>query len=354
MNRKKFASGRPLRPGDVVEIRPATEILATLDKDGALNGMLFMPEMITHLGKRFTVTQRVDKICNMVDETGSRRMHNTVYLADLRCDGSGHGGCQAGCKIYWNEAWLRLIDNNSTDPSIDDARFAELERVAKVATRTVRDVRGNLTVAWRCQATDALKASEPLRRSDIRQYWRELTNGNLGPLRFAGIAIRGFVMELAFHAGLLKTLPLCGPAEHATEGGTLNLQRGEFVEVRTPEEIAATLDRYGTNRGLSFDREMLPYCGRTFRVRERVRSIIDEKTGRMLTIPKDCIILDGVACSGERSVNGRWFCPRGIYPFWRESWLRRVQDNKRDVPSLLALNHEAADIEHRRASSERP
>ena len=38
-------SGKPLRPGDVVEVRPAAEILATLDADGALDGMPFMPEM---------------------------------------------------------------------------------------------------------------------------------------------------------------------------------------------------------------------------------------------------------------------------------------------------------------------
>ena len=101
---EKSVGGPPLRPGDVVEVRPVTEILATLDKDGALNGMPFMPEMIAHIGRRYTVTWRVDKICNTVDKSGSRRMRSTVYLEDLRCDGSADGGCQAGCKIYWKEA----------------------------------------------------------------------------------------------------------------------------------------------------------------------------------------------------------------------------------------------------------
>ena len=66
----------------------ATEILATLDKDGTLEGMPFMPETIAHVGRRYTVTRRVEKTCNMVDDTGGRRMRRTVYLADLRCDGS--------------------------------------------------------------------------------------------------------------------------------------------------------------------------------------------------------------------------------------------------------------------------
>ena len=90
-----------------------------------------------------------------------------------------------------------------------------------------------------------------------------------------------------------------------------------------------TLDDRGESRGLSFDREMLPHCGRTYRVKTGVRRIIDEKDGRMLKIPRDCVILDDVYCSGELSVCGRWFCPRGIYPFWRESWLERVDDAAR-------------------------
>jgi hypothetical protein len=94
--------------------------------------------------------------------------------------------------------------------------------------------------------------------------------------------------------------------------------------VRSPTEIAGTLDEKGLNRGLSFDREMLPFCGRTLRVRDKVRRIVDDKTGRMLNIPKDCVILEGAVCSGERSP-GTWFCPRQIYPYWRESWLRRVE-----------------------------
>ncbi len=82
------SSDRPLRPGDVVEVRSANEILATLDEDGSLDAVPFMPEMLRHVGKRFTVTRRVEKICDTIANTGSRRMTDTVYLEDLRCDGS--------------------------------------------------------------------------------------------------------------------------------------------------------------------------------------------------------------------------------------------------------------------------
>jgi hypothetical protein len=69
---------------------------------------------------------------------------------------------------------------------------------------------------------------------------------------------------------------------------------------------------------------MTPFCeDGSFRVLKRVERIIDEKTGRMVKIPNPCLILDGVTCSGYRSVD-RMFCPRSIYPYWREVWLERA------------------------------
>jgi hypothetical protein len=75
-----------------------------------------------------------------------------------------------------------------------------------------------------------------------------------------------------------------------------------------------------------FDREMLPFCGGTFRVRRRIHRFIDERAGgRMVELTKnDCVTLEGVVCSGDLSLR-RWFCPRAIYPYWRECWLRRVE-----------------------------
>jgi hypothetical protein len=318
------AGKRRLRPGDVVTVRTSAEILATLDSAGALDKMPFMPEMLRYAGQRYTVSRRVDKICDTIAATGSRRMHDTVFLEDLRCDGSGHGGCQAGCKIYWKEAWLRRVDDDSGAAAVSTGDQLDLEQLAHHGTRTVREGGADRSEVWRCQATDALAASGPLKTSNVWQYWRELTNGNFGLVRFTIIAARGFIMEIAGRLRLLKPLPLRGPGSQSAAAKAVDLQPGEFVQVLPAEEIAGTLDQNGLHRGLNFDREMLPYCGRTFRVKDRVQKIIDDKTGRMLNIQKDCIILDGVVCSGELS-NGRWFCPRQIYPYWREAWLRRIK-----------------------------
>jgi len=104
----------------------------------------------------------------------------------------------------------------------------------------------------------------------------------------------------------------------------LDLQAGELVQVRGKREIMRTINFNRQNRGLSFDVEMAPYCGKTFRVLRRVERIVDEKTGRMLQIRGDCLILSGVTCGGCLSRN-RLFCPRAIYPYWREIWLKRVE-----------------------------
>jgi hypothetical protein len=292
--------------------------------------MPFMPEMIQYAGRRFTVSRRVDKICDTVSalSAGSRRMLNTVYLEDLRCDGSHHDGCQAGCRIYWKDSWLRRVDDGSSAAKSTSSGVRildKLEQLAKVGTRTVREFKGQHTEVWRCQATEAFAATTPMKASHLSQYWRELTNGNFGPVRFVFLLSRGFVMEIARRIGVLKALPLHG-SETESKGQRLNLQPGDLVQVRSPAEIQTTLDEHGLNLGLSFDREMLPYCGRTFRVKDRVHRIVDDKTGRMLKIPKDCIILEGVVCSGERTC-GNWFCPRQIYPFWREAWLARVEES---------------------------
>jgi hypothetical protein len=326
------ATGRPLRPGDVVEVKSPAEIFATLDGD-AEDDMPFMAEMLRHTGRRYTVSRRVDKICDTVTDTGSRRLTSTVYLDDLRCDGSAHGGCQAACRLYWKEDWLRRVDAVAGHVPVPQEPCPELDAALEAGTHTARDGEE----LWRCQNTESAKASTPLKVfKDPDQYWREFTNGNYRRLRFAWLFVRSFVMEVAHRLGLTSQLPLRGPHAKAPETGEpLDLQPGEWVRVRSPEEITPTLDEKGFHRGLSFDREMLQLCGQTFRVKARVTNLIAESTGRMVTIKRDAIILEGGVCSGECST-GRWFCPREIYAYWREAWLERVDEPVHEAAGTTA------------------
>src|SRR4029077_1371687 len=113
------------------------------------------------------------------------------------------------------------------------------------------------------------------------------------------------------------------PKMRKTPTDVLNLRSGELVHVKNKEEIIATLDTKGKNRGLSFDVEMIRYCGGEFKVQRRVEKIIDEKTGKIRRLPNDCVILEGVTCTARLS-RERLFCPRSIFPYWVEVWLKRV------------------------------
>jgi hypothetical protein len=318
---------RPLRPGDVVEVRPPAEILASLDENGALDSMPFMPEMLQYVGRRFTVSKRVEKICDTVGGTGgSLRMQDTVFLEDLRCDGSGHGGCQAGCRIYWKDAWVRRSEQTEPPPNPRPApeTSAPLEELARKGARAVRARNDGAPVeVYRCQATEAFAATTPLSLYEPGQYVREIVSGNVGLSRFLRVAARALTQRVGHKLGVMGHLPLEPRGESGASSAPLGLQPGDWVQVKSPEEIALTLDERGRNRGLWFDTEMLPFCGGTFRVKDRVQRIINESTGEMIQMKHDCVILEGVACGGDRS-SQRWFCPRAIYPYWREAWLRRV------------------------------
>jgi hypothetical protein len=313
---------RPLRKGDLVEVRSAGEILATLDEQGMLDGMPFMPEMVGYCGRRFEVDRRVDRVCDTWNRAQwSVQLTDTVYLDGLRCDGAAHGGCEAACRPFWNEAWLRRVDAGPASPH--EAAEGSVEALLALASAHTTGPTDDSEVRYRCQATQLPAVSVRISAKDPRQYVREYTSGNVNLPTFARVMARAVVMQPLHHLGRLPNPPVPGPSAKSPKTAPLGLQPGEWVRVKPREEIAKTLTTKGMNRGLWFDREMLPYCNNVFRVKKRVTRIIDEQTGDMIELGNDCIMLENVFCSGERSV-GRWFCPRQSPPFWRECWLERV------------------------------
>ena len=319
-----------LRAGELVQVRSEEEILATLDADGRLDGLPFMPEMRAWCGQRFRVTRRADKTCDTVEFRGQRRMHDTVHLANLRCDGSAHGGCQAGCLTFWKEAWLVRVPTGEEPgptplptPVVPPRRGECTPDRLEAATRRPGDV-------YSCQATRLLEASEELPWYDARQYVREVRTGNvplLDAVRQTLVFLFNNLQNLQ-RRFLPRRLWLKGATWYPfvlgrltkTPRETLDLVAGEEVEVKSKEEILATLDQKSRNRGMSFDIEMLPFCGRRMRVLRRVQRIVDERTGKMINLGTDALILEGAVCEGV--FHG--MCPRQAYPYWREIWLRRV------------------------------
>lgn len=92
-----------------MEVRNEAEILSTLDENGRLDGLPFMPEMQQFRGQRFRVYKSAYKTCDKIQKTGLGRMKQAVYLDNLRCSGEFHSGCQASCLLFWKEAWLKRV-----------------------------------------------------------------------------------------------------------------------------------------------------------------------------------------------------------------------------------------------------
>jgi hypothetical protein len=99
----------------------------------------------------------------------------------------------------------------------------------------------------------------------------------------------------------------------------LNLQPGELVEVKSEQEVRATLDEYGRHRGLLWMPGMARFCGQTYRVHKRVETIMLESTGELRKI-RHTVLLAGVMCENL------YGCDRSCFHYWREAWLRRVPD----------------------------
>jgi len=313
-----------------VEVKGPAEILATLDGEGALDALPFMPEMAAYCGRRFTVERRAERICDTVHYTGTRKLLAAFLLDDLRCSGAAHDGCQAECRFFWKEAWLRRVEPGAPAPPVSEpgALEALVERAARGVKRTVE--RGEERVErHRCQATDLPLATLHVKLWDPRSYAREFTSGNVTFGHFLRVTGRAMVEEPMRKLGLIDEVHLRGTRGEPVDDPPLNLQPGEWVQVRSKEEVATTLTPHGRNRGLWFDREMMAYCGGTYRVRRRVNRFINDQDGKMIELKTDCVTLEGVVCSGDLSLR-RWFCPRAIIPYWREAWLRRVDPPARE------------------------
>jgi hypothetical protein len=319
-----------LRVGDLVEVRSEEEILGTLDADGKLDALPFMPEMLAHCGKRFRVSARAYKACDTIEWRQLRKMENAVHLEDLRCDGAAHGGCQAGCLLYWKDAWLKRVDEGDQPPEPTSPAVATRDTLFAQAEGPAPD--GNGERRYSCQATELLRATTRfLKWYEPDQYVQDIRSGNAAVSNvLRGLLVGFFNKFQQANARLLPRFCLvhdCKPYPFVLGRGDgrngsepLGLEPGDLVEVKSREEIFATLDERDRNRGLRFDSEMLNYCGMRARVLRRVEHIVDEQTGKMIHIKGDCIILEGVVCTGTYHRS----CPRRIFPYWREAWLRRV------------------------------
>jgi len=339
METKRTASR--LRAGDLAAVRAAHEIFQTLDSDGTLDGLPFMPEMLEFCGKTFRVLNRV--VQATVDgaflryhtESFVREFKNNdvVALNGVRCPGTDHDGCQRGCAVFWKEAWLKKVAD------VDSAYLTQLKPVAAGCDQVysilkTRTKGGN----YFCQSSEFLNATRHLSSLQrVQKCFSAVTARNISPL--------GMVKRVLVWMWWKSHTKLIGEHARGTQNNTpteiLNLQPGELVEVKSIQEIITTLNKKGRNRGLHFSADQRPFCGGRYRVRSRADSFIAEGTGEMKHF-RNTVILEDVLCDSACFAFGG--CYRSDLLYWREIWLRRVESQPNrsgSNPSLRAAMPQA-------------
>ena len=302
-----------LRRGDIVEVKSPEEILQTLDEQGALDQLPFMPEMIAYCGKRFQVSRRVLNTCDSGPNAGMRGFtkNDVVLLAGLRCSGADHDGCQKGCVIFWREAWLRKVENAAKSNVVDLKDHDPLRARLKTLGRPN---------VYFCQASELYKVTKPLLRGErIANAFREVRDGNCSSFKMVGI----IGIWLLWKMRRVISGPYARGNKKRTPTESLNLQPGELVAVKSMGEIIETLNQTARNRGLAFFPNMRLSCGREQRVERRLAKIIVDGTGEMRQI-HNTVYLEGSHCGCPYVAFGG--CSRNEFAYWREIWLRRPTD----------------------------
>jgi len=301
-----------IRPGNLVEIRTPHEILQTLDADGTLNRLPFMPEMVDLCGKRFRVAHRALKTCYYGESNGMRKfpVDDVLILEGVRCSGLDHDGCQKACMIFWREAWLQSVGSDQASASRDVEQRGKDELLRRLKTTQGQG-------KYFCQASEILNATADLSRWDrISNCFAEVRAGNVGAAEMIGRVASWLFWRIrrvlfgAYARGTNTRTPVA----------SLQLQPGEWVDVKSIGNISETLDPNAHNRGLYFTPDMRQVCGKRCQVERPLERIIVDGTGQMRKM-HNTVYLKGGMCGCIYALGG---CPRGEYSYWREIWLERA------------------------------
>src|SRR6185295_7920545 len=111
-----------------------------------------------------------------------------------------HGGCQAGCLLFWKEEWLKPV----VSPASGNAERRTQQRSRESGTGcTEAQVRGHTTASasngadpqYVCQTTQLPYATRHLAWWDIRQYVEDYRSGNVGLWRI----VCGLTHSIYYH-----------------------------------------------------------------------------------------------------------------------------------------------------------
>jgi hypothetical protein len=293
-------------------VKTPEEIVDTLDAGGASDYLPFMPEMLRFSGKQFRIFRRASTICfSGPGWVRGFRSDDVVTLDGVRCSGAAHGGCQKECTIFWRETWLRKVEKSAAPRNPESQSTDRLQSRLKVSS--------GLNVYY-CQASELSKATDFLsRRQRLERYLSGLRTGDFDAMQMAKSLGAYLLGKIGW---TLAGINRFRGGKSVTIEESLNLQPGEWVEVKPIQNIIETLDEHGKNRGLYFSPDMRLWCGRRCRVKGRLDKIIVDGTGQMRKL-RNTVTLEGSTCGCSCMGFDMSGCSRCELTYWREIWLHR-------------------------------
>jgi hypothetical protein len=106
---------------------------------------------------------------------------------------------------------------------------------------------------------------------------------------------------------------------------------GDIVEVKSLEEIRATLDSNGMYEGVPFMAEMHRFCGGRYRVFKRTDKICVEREYSLdFRRMRNAVLLDEIRCDGSDHDG----CQKLCMIFWKEAWLKPAPPLSKPAPPV--------------------
>ncbi len=102
-----------LQVGELVQVRPAEEIFATLNENRKNRGLVFEQEMLRHCGETYRVLARVSRIIDERSGEMIKLTNDCIALEGVTCRGLDNRKrmfCPRGPFFYWREAWLQRVN----------------------------------------------------------------------------------------------------------------------------------------------------------------------------------------------------------------------------------------------------
>lgn len=122
---------------------------------------------------------------------------------------------------------------------------------------------------------------------------------------------------------LITILGLKGQTINSSNSVQAGIRPGDWVKVKSKDEIRKILDDREKYKGCMFIDEMDEHCGKTYKVFKVIDYFFDEARQKMCK-SRDTVILDGVVCSGRQRLY-KVSCDRNCFFFWHLAWLEKVE-----------------------------